>query len=149
MNNLNNKVSRLIPLFLVIFIDSLGYFLVIPVLLHLFICGEYGLIPSTTSLATRNLLYGLTVTLSPLGFLLTAPIIGNVSDKYGRKKTIFWCLVGSFVGFILPIFGILKGSLTLLFLGRFIAGISSGSQPVAQAAIADFTAGKQKHFIWR
>lgn len=146
MNNLNNKVSRLLPLFLVIFIDSLGYFLVIPVLLHLFLRGEYGLIPSSTSLATRNLLYGITVTLSPLAFLLTAPFIGNFSDKYGRKKIIFWCLVGSLLGFILPIIGILNGSLTLLLLGRFIAGVSSGSQPVAQAAIADFTTGKQKAF---
>lgn len=146
MNNLNKKISQLTPLFLVIFIDSLGYFLVIPVLLHLFIRNEYGLIPSTTNLSTRNLLYGITVTLSSLGLLLTAPIIGNLSDKYGRKKTIFWCLVGSFVGFILPIFGILKRSVTLLLLGRFIAGVSSGSQPVAQAAIADFTAGKQKAF---
>ncbi len=146
MNSLNNKASRLIPLFLVIFIDSLGYFLVIPVLLRLFIHGEYGLLSPSTSLTTRNLLYGITVTLSPLAFLLSAPIIGNVSDRYGRKKTMFWCLVGSFIGFILPIIGILTGSLTLLLLGRFIAGASSSSQPVAQAAIADFTTGKQKAF---
>lgn len=146
MNSLNNKVSRLIPLFLLIFIDSLGYFLVIPVLLRLFIHGDYGLISPSTSLSTRNMLYGITVTLSPLAFLLSAPIIGNFSDKYGRKKTLFWCLIGSLVGFILPIIGILNSSLTLLLLGRFIAGAASSSQPVAQAAIADFTVGKQKAF---
>ena len=150
MNNLNDsepaQISRLIPLFLVIFIDSMGYFLVIPVILRLFIDGEYGLIPLNTSLTVRNVLYGITVTLAPLAFLISAPLIGSLSDQWGRKKTIFLCLLGSLTGFILPIIGILTRSLPLLLLGRFITGFSSSSQPVAQAAITDFTQKKQKAF---
>lgn len=145
-NDYATKAGRLIPLFLVIFIDSVAYFLVIPVFLRLFLHGNYGLIPTDLPLATRNLLYGITVTLLPLAFLLTAPIIGHFSDKHGRRFTILLCLLASFAGFILPVVGIFAGSLTLVLVGRFITGAASSSQPVAQAAIADFTQGKQKAF---
>ncbi len=144
--NLTNKLSRLIPLFLIIFIDSLGYFLVIPVLLRLFLHGDYNLIPANTPLAIRNMWYGITVTLSPLAFSLLSPVMGSFSDTYGRKKTLLFCLIGSFIGFILPVWGIFYHSLALILFGRFIAGAASSSQAVAQAAIADFTQGKQKAF---
>ncbi len=146
MENDYSAKGRLIPLFLVIFIDSVAYFLVIPVFLRLFLHGNYHLIPDSLPLSMRNLLYGITVTLLPLAFLLTAPLIGHFSDKHGRRFTILLCLITSFVGFILPVFGIFSGSLVLVLIGRFITGAASSSQPVAQAAIADFTQGKQKAF---
>lgn len=141
-----NPLKRLTPLFLIIFIDSFGYFLIIPVLLRLFIHGQYDILPTTTSMATRDLVYSVTLSLSPLAFLLASPIVGNFSDRFGRKITMFYCLLGGFIGYLLPIIGIYTHSLALFLIGRFIAGASTSSQPVAQAAVTDFTTGRKKAF---
>lgn len=140
------QLKRLIPLFFIIFIDTMAYFIVIPVLLRLFVSGHFSILPEHTSLATRDLIYGIAVMLSPLAFLLAAPFVGNLSDRFGRKKLLFASLIISLVGFILPIIGIYKNSLSLILIGRFIAGASTSSQPVAQAAITDFTKGKRRAF---
>ena len=141
-----DHIKRLVPLFFIIFIDSLAYFLVIPVLLRLFLDSSYHILSPATSLATRDLLYGVTVALSALAFIISSPIVGNLSDRFGRKTIMSYCLIAAIIGFVLPIIGILSNHLSLILLGRFIGGISSGSQPVAQAAIADFTMGKRKAF---
>ncbi len=147
MNNSNNNTlsfKQILPLLLVIFIDSLTYFLVIPVFLRLFLHSEYGLIPLQATIATRNLFYGISIALSPLAFLISAPIVGRLSDQFGRKCIIFICLVASALGFFIPILGIQQHNIFLVMLGRFLAGIGTSSQPIAQAAIADRTSGRQK-----
>lgn len=136
--------QRLVPLFLIIFIDSLAYFLVIPVLLRLFLNDASSLLPHDVSIRSRDLLYGTAISLSTFAFLLASPVVGHFSDKYGRKITMFYCLCAALIGFILPIIGIIKKYISLILIGRFIAGASTSSQPVAQAAIADFTFGKRK-----
>ncbi len=137
-----NPIKRLSPLLLLIFIDSFSYFVVIPVLLQLFFNNSYGLISPHTNLATRDFLTGFTIALSTLASLIAAPIIGSLSDKYGRKKTLLLCLLSVSLGFLLPVLGIWQKNLSLILIGRFMAGVGSASQPVAQAAVADLY-GKQ------
>ena len=137
---------KLLPLFFIIFIDSVGYFIVIPIMIRLFIQGDDSLLPLSTSMTTRNLLYSLTLMLSPLGFIICSPIIGHLSDRYGRKKALFFSLIAACIGFLLPIIGIKTKTLSLIFLGRLIAGASSSSQPVAQAGVTDLTTDKVRAF---
>ena len=129
--------SRLFPLLLLIFIDSFSYFVVIPVLLELFFQSHDAILPAATSLATRDFLTGFTICLSTFSALIAAPFVGNLSDKFGRKKTLLVCLVIIIIGFLLPIMGIVKKSVSFILLGRVLSGIGSSSQPVAQAAVAD------------
>lgn len=140
----NNK--RLLPLFLLIFIDTIGYFVVIPVVIRIFLHGDGDLIPANTPIVTRDLFYSLALMLSPLAFIICSPIIGHISDRYGRKKALIGALIAACLGFALPIIGIVKHMLSLIFIGRFIAGASSSSQPVAQAGVTDFTTGKVRAF---
>ncbi len=137
---------KLLPLFFIIFIDSVGYFIVISIMIRLFIQGDDSLLPLSTSMTTRNLLYSLTLMLSPLGFIICSPIIGHLSDRYGRKKALFFSLIAACIGFLLPIIGIKTKTLSLIFLGRLIAGASSSSQPVAQAGVTDLTTDKVRAF---
>lgn len=137
---------QLLPLLLIIFIDTLGYFIVLPVILRLFMHGSDSLLPANTSMMTRNLLYSFTLMLSPLAFIICSPLIGHFSDRYGRKKALTYALLAACIGFLLPIVGIFKKVLPLIFIGRFIAGASSSSQPVAQAGMTDITTGKARAF---
>lgn len=139
-------LSRLLPLLFIIFIDTIGYFIVMPVMLRLFMQGNHSVLPRETSLMTRNLLYSLTLMLSPLAFIICSPLIGYCSDRYGRKKALTYALLAACVGFLLPIMGIFKKMISLIFIGRFVAGASSSSQPVAQAGVTDITTGKVRAF---
>lgn len=139
-----NPLSNLIPLLFVIFIDTVGYFVVIPVVERLFLQGDGGLIPLSSSIAYRDNLFSLALTLSPLAFIICSPFIGHLSDRFGRKIILTGALFFAALGFFLPIIGIKYKTLSLIFIGRFIAGASSSSQPLAQAGVTDFTTGKQR-----
>lgn len=144
--NILRQRKQLLPLFFIIFIDSIGYFIVIPVILRLFMPGDDSLLSAHTTMMTRNLLYSLTLMLSPLAFIICSPLIGHLSDRYGRKKALTYALLAACIGFLLPIIGILKKTICLIFIGRFIAGASSSSQPVAQAGVTDFSEGNVRAF---
>jgi len=140
------KSYTLATLFFLIFIDSLNYFLIMPVLMRIFIENAHQLLSPAATLATRAELYGFGVMLAPLCFLIFSPFLGNLSDKYGRKKIMLLCLFGALCGYLLPIFGILRKSLIWIFIGRALTGTAMGSQPIAQAAVTDISQGPQKSF---
>lgn len=92
-----------------------------------------------TSVETGYLLLGLLFTLFSLGQFLAAPIIGQFSDKWGRKKLLAFSVFGTSLGFLLFGIGVITGNVPLLFFARFFAGVMGGNIVVAQAAIADIT----------
>ena len=135
---------QLFSLFLVIFIDTFGYFFVIPAIAIL-TTSDTGL-ASQLSASHRELLCSIALMLSPLAFITLSPIAGRWSDRIGRKRTILYCLVASVLGFLIPLIGILTRQLWMVLLGRFLAGAGTTSQPIAQAAITDISKGKAKAF---
>lgn len=140
----------LVPLLLLIFLDSFGFFLVIPVLIHLIFSTSDGLLANDISLAQRNIIMGIIIALGFLATIVAAPIVGSWSDKYGRKPTFLLCLLVSLFGFLLPIVGIIYHSIFWVGVGRFLAGAGSASQPIAQAAVADISRDtlKKKYLSW-
>lgn len=70
-----------------------------------------------------------------------APILGKISDKYGRRPILLFGMVGAFFAFL--IFGFAT-QLWLLFASRMLAGISNANISVAQAYIADITTRKER-----
>ena len=67
------------------------------------------------------------------------PILGQLSDKYGRKKILAISLFGTCLSYLLFAYGIFTHNLFLLFFSRALDGITGGNISVAQAAIADVT----------
>jgi DHA1 family tetracycline resistance protein-like MFS transporter len=65
-----------------------------------------------------------------------SPILGKLSDKYGRRPVLFVSLLGSALGYI--VIG-MANTLLLVFVGRIISGITGGNISAAQAYIADVT----------
>lgn len=140
---LNQQTRALIPLILIIFIDSMGYMISIPTFLRLFTEHSQHMM-ATSSPAMANMLFSLCIATGSFGYVLGAPIIGTWSDSWGRKRTLIFSLLLSLIGFVLPIIGIVSASLSWILIGRFIAGLASSSQSLSQTAIADISQGQQK-----
>jgi MFS family permease len=140
----NRKVITLLPLFLVIIIDTMGFGLIVPVLSPLFMAKDGGILPATTSVAVRDFLFGLSLAGFTATMLLGAPFLGDLSDYIGRKKVLIISLLGTAVSLAISGLGIIIHSVTLILVGRCCAGFAAGSQPIAQAVIADISSEKNK-----
>jgi predicted MFS family arabinose efflux permease len=132
------------PLFLVLFIDSMGLGLVFPVLNTLVFDPTAHFFADEMTLNVRNLLYGLTIGIYMLCWFFGASFLGDLSDQIGRKKSLMICLVGAVIGYLFTALAILFANYGLLMLGRIIAGFTAGSQAIAQAAIVDLSEPQHK-----
>jgi DHA1 family tetracycline resistance protein-like MFS transporter len=122
--------KKIFPIFVIVLVDLLGLTIIIP-LLPLY-AASFGADP---------LVIGALGTAYPLMQLVGAPLLGGLSDCYGRKPILLISQVGTFIGFI--IMG-LANSLPLLFLARLIDGLSGANTAAAQAAITDSTTEKTR-----
>ncbi|MCL5781963.1 MAG: MFS transporter, partial [Patescibacteria group bacterium] len=90
------------------------------------------------------LFFGILIGVLPLAQFMAAPVLGGLSDIYGRKPVLAVSLAGTCISYLLFTFGILSRSLTILFVARILDGITGGNISVAQAAIADITPEKDR-----
>ena len=118
-------VSPLVIIFVTVFIDLLGFGIIIPLLP--FYAESFGASAFTIGL--------LGTSFSLMQFLFS-PVWGRWSDQIGRKPIILLGLLGSCLSYVTLA---LASSLTLLFVARIIGGIAGANIPTAQAYIADIT----------
>ena len=128
-----------LPLFLAIFIDGMGMGILFPILTAIIADRSHSILASGTPINIRNLLYGITIAAFSLAWFIGAPILSDLSDRTGRKKPLVFSLFGTCIGYILSIIAVAYRSISLLIIGRLIAGFTAGSQPIAQAAIIDLS----------
>jgi DHA1 family tetracycline resistance protein-like MFS transporter len=124
-----------------IFIDMLGYGILIPIIPLLLAdpnSKEY-LLPLGYSVKQGYILLGFLTAIFPLMQFFATPILGQLSDKYGRKKLLGFSLAGTCISYVLFAMGIFTKNIPLLFIARAFDGITGGNIAVAQAAIADIT----------
>ena len=121
------KRSPLIVIFTTVFIDLVGFGIVIPVLPFYAEGTIFNATPRTVGLLFAS--YSIMQ-------LVFSPILGGVSDKYGRRPVLLFSIIGTGIGFL--ILG-LATTLWMLFLGRILDGITGGNISTAQAYIADVT----------
>jgi DHA1 family tetracycline resistance protein-like MFS transporter len=137
------KNSRLLTIFVVVFVDLLGFGLILPLLPYY--AETYG---------ATAVVVGLLVASYAAAQLVGAPLLGRLSDRIGRRPVLLLSVTGTLVGFLLLGFadplGRLLSSLVapqsanlmiigVLFLSRIIDGLTGGNITVAQAYIADVT----------
>jgi DHA1 family tetracycline resistance protein-like MFS transporter len=117
--------KRLFSILLVVFIDLLGFSLILPLLPY------YAETFNASKFTT-----GLLIAVYALMQLIGAPILGRLSDRYGRRPILLVSVFGTFLGFLLLGFA---NTLWILFAARIIDGITGGNLSVAQAYISDVT----------
>lgn len=142
---------RLTTIFVIVFVDLLGFSLILPLLP--FYAESYQASPT---------LVGLLVAAYAAMQLIGAPILGRLSDQYGRRPVLLVSIFGTFIGFLLlgfaePVGRALAGLLPagfaglepitlqnyailgVLFFSRMLDGLTGGNISVAQAYITDVT----------
>jgi len=112
-------------LFLVVFIDLMGFGIVVPILA--FVAKEYG---------AGGMTLGLILGSFSLAQFLFSPLWGRLSDRIGRRPVLMASLFGNVVGFLTFAFA---ANVAMLFATRILCGVASASIATAQAYIADST----------
>lgn len=142
------KTARLINIFIVVFVDLLGFSLILPLLPYY--AEEFGASPTLIGLLTASY---------AAATLLGAPLLGRLSDRFGRRPVLLASVAGTFLGFLILGFAepIGRGLASLLapasanafilgtmFFSRLLDGITGGNITVAQAYISDITDEKNR-----
>ncbi len=133
-----------IPLFLAIFIDGVGLGILFPILNAVILEPQTSILGLHSSLPYRNFIYGLVISTFMFFWFFGSTILGDISDRIGRRKALVICLMGSAIGYLISAIAVIVHSATLLVLGRIIDGFTAGSQPIAQAAIVDLSSKQHK-----
>jgi MFS transporter, DHA1 family, tetracycline resistance protein len=114
-----------VVIFITVFIYLLGFGMILPVLPMLSI--EYGATP---------LQVGLLMSVFSLMQFSFSPFWGKLSDKYGRRPILIYCLLGEAVGYLILGF---SRSIEMLFVARLVTGFFGASISTASAYISDIT----------
>jgi len=124
------KNGPLASIFLIVFIDLLGFGLILPLLPYY-----------AESFGASDTVVGLLVASYAAAQLIGAPILGRFSDRYGRRPILLLSLVGTLLGFLLLGFA---NTIWILFAARILDGLTGGNISVAQAYITDVTDAKNR-----
>jgi len=122
--------KRVLPIFVIVLIDLLGLTIIIP-LMPLY----------ATSFGANAFTIGLLGAAYPLMQFIGAPLLGRLSDRFGRKPVLIISQMGTLLGFL--VLG-LANSLFLLFVARILDGLSGANIATAQAAMTDSTTEKTR-----
>ena len=115
----------LLVIFLTIFVNLVGFGIIIPLLP--FYAQTFGASPFTIGLLFASF---------SIAQLIAAPLLGEASDRWGRRPILIFSLLGTVLSFVMLA---LAQSLYLLFAARIVDGLSGGSITTARAYIADIT----------
>jgi DHA1 family tetracycline resistance protein-like MFS transporter len=142
------KTARLANIFIVVFIDMLGFGLVMPLLPYY-----------AESFHATPLVIGLLVASFAAASLLGAPLLGRLSDRFGRRPLLLLSIAGTLVGYLFLGFAQPVGqwlanlfasqaadpfTISVLFFSRIFDGLTAGNITVAQAYISDVTVEKNR-----
>jgi DHA1 family tetracycline resistance protein-like MFS transporter len=126
------KRSPLLVIFVTIFIDLVGFGIVIPVLPFYVESSKFNATPRAVGLLFAS--YSVMQ-------LIFSPILGRLSDRFGRRPVLLLSLIGTGIGFLVMGFAT---TLWMLFAGRILDGITGGNISTAQAYIADVTTPEER-----
>lgn len=127
-------------IYLIVFFGFIGISMPYLIFPALFLNPEFSILPTESSEANRALLLGITLAVYPLGQFIGSPILGALSDDYGRKKLISGSLLVTAISNLFSGIAIAKQHLGLLIASRLVAGLMEGNIAIARAMAIDLKA---------
>jgi MFS family permease len=142
-------LRALLPLYLVIFVGFCGYSLMITLFVPM-LMGSNGFLAADATTGQRSLVLGILLAIYPLGQFLGSPVLGALSDRYGRKPVLTVSLCIAVAAYVLISLGIELRSLALVGIGCLIGGLAESNIAIAQSAISDVAGPDERPrlFAW-
>lgn len=122
---------RLIPIFIIVFVNFLGATLVLPTI-QLFARRQLNAPPEVITLIGASYF---------AAQFLAGPVLGRLSDRHGRIPVLIFSQIGTVISFVMMA---LSQNIAMLFAARILDGITGGNVIVAQAYITDITPPEQR-----
>jgi MFS transporter, DHA1 family, tetracycline resistance protein len=135
-----------LPLLLIILIDSMGFAMLTPLLAAELAPDSTSAIGAGLSEDARYIIYGVATGLYPMMMFFGAPILGQLSDRVGRKRMLLICAVGIVLSYTILGAAFSLGSVILVMVGRALGGMTAASQPISLAALVDISAAQKRDF---
>jgi DHA1 family tetracycline resistance protein-like MFS transporter len=132
---LQHKRRSFFPVFLTYFLDNFGIAIAFPLFMSFILKSSH----LTTLFSEKTAMFGVLIAAFPLAQLFGAPLIGQFSDRFGRKRAFFVTILGMGVGYTMTAFCVMKGWFPGLFISRFFTGLFAGNLTLCLAAIADMS----------
>ncbi|HVY55018.1 MAG TPA: MFS transporter, partial [Thermodesulfobacteriota bacterium] len=128
---------RILPLYFVIFIGFVGYSLMITILTPMILDNSGGILDSLPFKADRSVVLGVLLMLYPLGQFLGSPVMGAMSDRFGRRPILLISLSVIAVSYALFAYSLQISNLPAVMVISFVMGLADADVVTAQSAIAD------------
>lgn len=126
--------ARMTFIFITILLDAIGIGLVVPILPE--VIRRFG-----TDEAFVSTFYGYFISLYSFMLFIASPLLGSLSDRFGRRPVLLVALCGAGLDYLLMAFA---PNLTILFIGRIISGLTGASLTVASSYIADVSTDENR-----
>jgi DHA1 family tetracycline resistance protein-like MFS transporter len=139
-----HRAFRAAPPMLVVLIEAMTMATLAPILAPLVANPPPHGLMSDLSASSRNLLYGAALGLQPLLAMCSAPLLGQLSDRLGRKTILLYTMSGLTLAAAGIGLAISSGWVVFLFASMVISGLSAGNQAVAQATLVDMSPPDRK-----
>ncbi len=138
-NRTESSFFRILPLYIVIFIGFLGYSLTITILTPLILEGSDTLLGSLPFMADPTIILGVVLAIYPIGQFFGAPVMGALSDRFGRKPVLLISLTITTICFGGLGYAIQAQNLSMFIVVSLIMGLAEANIATAQSAVADVT----------
>jgi len=127
---LNKKfAASRIFIFITVLLDAIGIGIIIPIMPE--IIKRFNSDPEFVSTY-----FGYFISVYALMQFIASPLLGSLSDKYGRRPILLFSLLGSAIDYVLMAYA---PNLKILFIGRILSGLTGANQTVASSYIADIS----------
>ncbi|CCB88703.1 MFS transporter [Simkania negevensis] len=133
------KKSSLFPVFFVLFLDNFGFAVILATFGPLFNEPGYGMISALTSHTTSNIMLAVALAVFSFGQFFGSPFLGDIADRFGRKKAFYITITIATIGYILSGISIFMHSYFFLIFSRFLTGFFAGNLSICLASIADMS----------
>jgi len=138
----------LLPVYIVIFVGFVGYSMMVTAFTPMLMYAHNGMLAADSSMAERTIVLGVLLSAYPLGQFIGSPILGALSDRFGRKPTLLVSLSTTTACYALMGAALTSQSLALLLGASVLAGLAEANVVIAQSAIADVSTAENRNRLF-